>query len=101
MTHSRATGSENYQLPSVAGSGVYRCRRVAGAGVLPVQECCWLQEESAVPILTGKEPASNPVLTAGSPVTGNYRFRSAVGSRVLPVPESGAGYREIYCSHAY
>ena len=26
-------------------------------------------EKSAVPILTGKKPASNPVLTTGSPVT--------------------------------
>ena len=28
-------------------------------------------EKSAVSILTGKKPASNPVLTAGSPVTEN------------------------------
>ena len=73
----------------------YRCLSAAGPGVLLVTE------ESAVPILTGKEPASNPVLTAGSPVTENYRVRSAAGSGVLPVPECGAGYREIYCSHAY
>ena len=52
--------------------------------MLPVQECCWLQE-SAVPILTGKEPGSNPVLTAGSPVKENYWFRSGAGSRVLLV----------------
>ena len=60
-----------------------RCLSAAGPGVLLVTE------ESAVPILTGKKPASNPVLTAGSPVTENYRFRSAAGS-----PECGAGYRE-------
>ena len=53
-----------------------RCLSAAGPGVLLVTE------ESAVPILTGKKPASNLVLTAGSPVTENYRFRSAAGSRV-------------------
>ena len=70
MTYSRATGSENYRLPSVAGSRV-----------LPVTE------KSAVPIPNDKKPASNPVLTTDSPVTENCRFRSA------------AGYREICCFH--
>ena len=65
VTHSRAIGTENYRLPSIAGSGVLPIRSAAGL------ECCWLQK-SAVPILTGKEPASNPVLTASSPVTENY-----------------------------
>ena len=37
--------------------------RSTGSGVLPVTE------KSAVPILTGKKPGSNPVLTTGSPVT--------------------------------
>ena len=53
MTYSRATGSENYRLLSGAGSGV-----------LPVTE-------ESVPILKGKKPASNPVLTTGLPVTEN------------------------------
>ena len=60
--YSRATGSENYRLLSVAGSGV-----------LPVTE-------ESVPILKGKKPASNPVLTTGLPVTENCRFRSVAGS---------------------
>ena len=78
MTHSRATGSENYRLPSAAGPGLLL-----------------VTEESAVPILTGKKPASNPVLTAGSPVTENYRFQSAVGFRVW------CWLQRNYCSHAY
>ena len=53
MTYSRATGSENYRLRSVAGSG---------SGVLPVTE-------ESVPILKGKKPASNSVLTTGSTVS--------------------------------
>ena len=101
MTYSRATGSENYRLLSVAGSGVLPvpeyCRlqrnlypslkarnqlqssadnRFAGYRELPVPECCWFRnriaagyKKSAVPILTGKEPASNPVLTTGSTVS--------------------------------
>ena len=60
MTHSRATGSR----------------------VLPVTE------KSAVLILTGKKPASNPVLTTGSSVTENYWFRSVAGSGVLQVTEN-------------
>ena len=75
MTYSRATGSENYWLPSVASSRV-----------LPVTE------KSAVPIPYGKKPASNPVLTTGSPVTENCRFRkrSAASSGVLLVTEKSA-----------
>ena len=52
----------------------YRFLSVAGSGVLPVAE------ESVVPILKGKKPASNPVLTTGLPVTENCRFRSVAGS---------------------
>ena len=74
MTYSRATGSENYRLLSVAGSRV-----------LPVTE------KSAVPIPTGMKPASNPGLTTGSPVTENCRFRSVAGSRVLLVTEKQSG----------
>ena len=66
-----------------------RCLSAAGPGVLLVTE------ESAVPILTGKKPASNPVLTAGSPVTENYRLQSAAGSRVW------CWLQRNYCSHAY
>ena len=67
MTYSRATGSENYWFLSLAGSGV-----------LPVTEEC-------VPILKGKKPASNPVLTTGLPVTG--RLQRIAGFGVLLVPE--------------
>ena len=79
MTYSRATGSENYRLLSVAGSGVLpvpeccRFRSVTGSGVLPVTE-------ESVPILKGKKPAPNPVLTTGLPVTETCRFRSVAGS---------------------
>ena len=85
LTHSRAIGTENYRLPSIAGSGVLPTRSAAGP------ECCWLQK-SAVPILTGKELASNPVLTASSPVTENYWLQRITGSGVLPVPECVAGW---------
>ena len=73
VTYSRATGSENYRLLSVAGSGV-----------LPVPECCRLQSVAGYrgicTLLKGKKPASNPVLTTGLPVTENCRFRSVAGS---------------------
>ena len=56
--------------------------RATGSGVLPVTE------KSAVPILTGKKPASNPVLTTVSPVTEDCRFWSVAGSGVLQVTEN-------------
>ena len=81
MKYSRATGSENYRLLSVAGSGV-----------LPVPECCRFRSiagyslsESVVPILKGKKPASNPVLTTGLPPVSLCRT----------VEPSGAGYRAL------
>ena len=53
-----------------------RFRSVVGYRELPVPECCWFRnhsaagyKKSAVPILTGKEPASNSVLTTGSTVS--------------------------------
>ena len=81
MTYSRATGSENYWLPSVC-----RFRSVAGSGVLLVTE------ESVVPILKGKKPASNPVLTTGLPVTENCQLQSVAGSgtRMLLVTKKSA-----------
>ena len=59
---------------------------VAGCGVLPVTE------KSVVPILKGKELASNPVLTTGLPVTENCQFRSVAGSgtRMLLVTKKSA-----------
>ena len=50
-----------------------RFRSVTGSGVLPVTE-------ESVPILKGKKPAPNPVLTTGLPVTETCRFRSVAGS---------------------
>ena len=61
----------------------YRLQRVAA----DTQQGYWLPvpEKSAVPILTGKKPASNPVLTTVSPVTEDCRFRSVAGYRELMV----------------
>ena len=78
MTYSRATGSENYRLLSVAGSGVLSVT------------------EESVPILKGKKPASNPVLTTGLPVTENCRFRSVAGSGTVVLLVT-----RICCSHPY
>ena len=121
MTHSRATGSENYRLPSVAGSGVlpvpeccrsrsaagYRgiCRshpywqgisfktsadsRFTGYRELLVPEWCrfpsvlLVTEKSTVPMLTDKKPASNPVLTTGSPVTELYQLQKFTGDKLV------------------
>ena len=51
--------------------------RSTGYSVLPVTE------KSAVPILTGKEPASNPVLTTGSPVTEVSRLQRIDGDKLV------------------
>ena len=79
MRHSRATGYRELPVPEC-----FRFPSVAGPGVLPVTE------KSAVPILNGKKPASNPVLTPGSLVTENYRLWSAADSGVLLVAEKSA-----------
>ena len=80
----------------------YRLHRVAGDiqqgywfRELPAPECCRFQSvagsgglpvtEESVPILKGKKPASNPVLTTGLPVTENCRFRN----------RSAAGYKNL------
>ena len=39
-------------------------------------------EKSAVPTLTGKKPASNPVLTPGSPVTEVSRLQRIAGDKL-------------------
>ena len=72
---------QDYWLQKIAGDTQlgYWLQSVAGAGVLPVTE------KSAVPILTGKKPALNPVLTTVSPVTEDCRFRSVAGYRELMV----------------
>ena len=72
---------QDYRLQRVAGDTQqgYWLQSVAGSGVLPVTE------RSAVPILTGKKPASNPVLTTVSPVTEDFRFLSVAGYRELMV----------------
>ena len=48
--------------------------RITGSGVLLVPECGAGYRETTVPMLTDKKPASNPVLTTGSPVTEVYRL---------------------------
>ena len=53
---------QGYWLRTIAGSG-NRSDAGSRTGVLLVTE------KSAVPIITGKAPAANPVLTTGSPVT--------------------------------
>ena len=71
----------------------YRLRRVAGG---EIQQGYWLQritgsgtgvllvtEKSAVPIITGKEPASNPVLTTGSPVTEVSQLQRIEGDKLV------------------
>ena len=40
-------------------------------------------EKSAVPILTGKKPASNPVLTTGSLVTEISRLQRIDGDKLV------------------
>ena len=53
---------------------VHRLQRITGSGVLLVPECGAGYRETTVPMLTDKKPASNPVLTTGSPVTEVYRL---------------------------
>ena len=58
--------------------------RATGYGKLPVPEPVLLvTENSAVPIITGKEPASNPVLTTGSPVTEVSRLQRIEGDKLV------------------
>ena len=52
-------------------------RSAVGSRMLPVTE------KSAVPILTDKEPTSNPVLTASSPVTEVYRLQKFTGDKLV------------------
>ena len=40
-------------------------------------------EKSAVPIITGKEPAANPVLRTGSPVTEVSRLQRIEGDKLV------------------
>ena len=92
----RDTGTSSAQT---AGCGHRNPARATGYTGLLVTEHCRFQnrsaagsgtgvllvtEKSAVPIITGKEPASNPVLTTGSPVT--EVSSRATGYRELPVP---------------
>ena len=55
------------------------CRpyRTASYRVLPVTE------KSAVPIVTGKKPASNPVLITGSAVTEVSRLQRTAGDKLV------------------
>ena len=40
-------------------------------------------EKSTVPMLTDKKPASNPVLTTGSPVTEVYQLQKFTGDKLV------------------
>ena len=75
----RVAGGEiqqGYWLRRIAGSG-NRSAAGSGTGVLLVTE------KSAVLIITGKEPASNPVLTTGSPVTEVSRLQRIEGDKLV------------------
>ena len=70
VTHSRAIGTENYRLPSIAGSGV----------LLVTEICCshpYWQGTSFKSSADSKFTGYRELL-----VTEDYRFRSAAGSRV-------------------
>ena len=62
MTYSRATGYRESPVPECCR---FQNRSAAGSGT----RVLLVTEKSAVPIITGKEPASNPVLTTVSLVT--------------------------------
>ena len=55
----------------------YWSQSIAGYRELPVTE------KSAVPILTGKKPASNPVLTTGSLVTEVSWLQRIAGDKLV------------------
>ena len=61
VKYSRATGYGELPVPEPERCR-FRNRTDAGYRLL-------VTEKSAVPIVTGKAPAANPVLTSGSPVT--------------------------------
>ena len=90
----RDTGTSSAQT---AGCGHRNPARATGYTGLLVTEHCRFQnrsaagsgtgvllvtEKSAVPIITGKEPASNPVLTSGSPVTEVSRLQRIEGDKL-------------------
>ena len=70
---------QDYWLQGVAGDTqqVYRLQKITGYRVLS------LTEKYAVPILTGKKPASNPVLTTGSPATDVSRLQRIAGDKLV------------------
>ena len=72
----RITGY-NELLLTQQGYWLQWLQSVASSGVLPVTE------KSAVPILTGKKSASNPVLTTGSPVTEVSRLQRIDGDKLV------------------
>ena len=49
-------------------------------------------EKSALAIITGKEPASNPVLTTGSPVTEVSRLQIIEGDKLVGQEVSSAKF---------
>ena len=74
--------TKNYQLHRVAGGEIhqgYWLQRIAGSGT----GVRLVTEKSAVSIFTGKEPAANPVLTTGSPVTEVSRLPRIEGDKLV------------------
>ena len=102
----RDTGTSSAQT---AGCGHKNPARATGFTGLPVTQSCWwwntagalvtencqfrnrsdagyrllVTEKSAVPIITGKAPAANPVLTTGSPVTKVSRLQRIEGDKLV------------------
>ena len=74
--------TQDYRLHRVAGCEIqqgYWLQRIAGSGT----RVLLVTEKSAVPIITGKEPAANPVLTTGSPVTEVSRLQRIEGDKLV------------------
>ena len=82
--------TQDYWLHRVAGGEIqqgYWLRRIAGSRTGVNRSAAGYRllvtEKSAVPILTGKEPAANPVLTTGSPVTEFSRLQRIEGDKLV------------------
>ena len=72
VTYSRATGYRELPVPECCR---FRNRSAASSGT----RVLLVTEKSAVPIITGKEPASNPLRTTVSPVTEVSRLQRIDG----------------------
>ena len=78
--------SQDYRLHRVAGGEIqqgYWLRRITGRNRSDAGYRLLVTEKSAVPIITGKAPAANPVLTTGSPVTKVSRLQRIEGDKLV------------------